>query len=353
MKEFDRINVGVIGYGYRGKEISGLLAESPQYRLLGICDEKTEYRDQIAANEKMKHVQFYTDSKQMMANKEIEAILIIVPQYEHHRLALAAFQEGKHVYSEKPMALSIKECDDMIAASKKAGKVLMIGQQMRYHAHLVKMKEIIDSGELGKPVMIWFSEFRDPFPGQWPYDKKKSGGLLVEKNCHHTDFFNWMIGVPPVSVYASGGQDVVKEHNGLKSNILDNAWVTVNYANGVRGMLGICMFTSTAYEKTTYQLGYHKREMGVVCEKGIICSEGHLGRNLEVQRSDTRDKIIYQMDMNNCIGSRGILNGFYGAIRHQESPNASGEIGRAALAVSLAAEKSAEEKRIVELSEIF
>ncbi len=353
MKNTQPINIGVIGYGYRGRELAGLLAENPQYRLSAICDRQSEYSSLLKRSEPMKQVGFYTDFRKILENKELEAVVIAVPQYAHHSLALEAFRAGKHVYTEKPMALSIRECDEMIAAAEKAGKVLMVGQQMRYHAHLLKMKEVVDSGELGKPVMIWLTEFRDPFHGEWAYDKKKSGGLLVEKNCHHTDFFNWMAGASPVSVYASGGQDVVKKTAAGKSGILDNAWVTVNYSNGARAMLGICMFSSTAFEKTHYQVGYHRREMGVACERGVICSEGPLGRNLEVQCSNTRNKTIYQLDVNQCISSHGILNGFYAAVRDRKKPSATGEIGRAALAVSLAAEKSIEEKRLVQISEIL
>ena len=130
----------------------------------------------------------------------------------------------------------------MIAAAADTRRVLMVGQQMRYHLHLQKASALIAQGEIGRPIMIWLREMRGPFrvspEHMWIYDRSKSGGMLVEKSCHHFDVFNWFTGSRPLSVYASGGQDVFTEPGGQKSTIHDNAWVTVNFENGARAMLG-------------------------------------------------------------------------------------------------------------------
>ncbi len=358
----EKIKVGIIGYGVRGKEMVRNIRENDTYQIMGISEIEEESLKEIKADPEFKNIEVYKDYRKLLEREEIEAVFIFTPQFTHKEIAINAFNSGKSVYCEKPLALTVKECDEIINASKKAGKVLMVGQQMRYHAHLNKMKEIIDKGEVGKPIMLWLTEFRDPFAKRWSFDKKKSGGLLVEKNCHHFDFFNWFVDSPPIQVFASGAQDVIHEYFGTKSDILDNAWVIVDYENGARAMLGICMFAGLPRKNYEPKTGVHMREIGVIGSKGMIRTEGfELGREkVEVRFSSNKNRVLYHIEGAGTIpnpyngpGNRGILIRFAQCIREGIQPEASGEVGKLAVVVSLAAEKSVEEKRIVKISEIL
>jgi myo-inositol 2-dehydrogenase / D-chiro-inositol 1-dehydrogenase len=356
-----KIKTGIIGCGHRAKGIINCLLNNQDYRITAVADINENASEEIKQSI-LPDVSTYTDYRQLLKKDEVEVVFIATPQFAHRQIAIEAFNAGKHVYCEKPMALTTEECDDMIKSSKKAKKILMIGQQMRYHAHLNKMKAVIDSGEIGKPVMMWLKEFRNPFPEtmKWAFDKKMSGGLLLEKNCHHFDLFNWFMAAEPVKVYTSGNQDVIHRPFGIKSTILDNAWVTVDYANGGRAMLGICMFAGLAHAREG-GVGTHIRDIGLIGEKGMMRTEGtDLGRNFEVRYPDNRNRVFYEIktdgnipDPYNGNGNRGILIKFAQCIRENTAPEVSGQIGKMAVAVSLAAEKSAEEKRIVKISEIM
>ena len=362
MSKLEKIKTGIIGYGFRGKGVVKNILANGNYRIMAVADIDERTLKEAKENPPLKGAQVYKDYEKLLKMDEIEAVFIITPQFTHRDIAVDAFDSGKSVYCEKPMALTVEECDEMIAASKKAGKVLMVGQQMRYHAHLNKMKNLINAGEIGKPIMLWLKEFRNPFPEtmKWSFNREKSGGLLLEKNCHHFDFFNWFAGSKPVQVFASGSQDVIQEPFGVKSDILDNAWVIVDYENGVRAMLGICMFAGFPH-KFEAGIGTHMREIGVIGKKGMIRTEGFdLGRNVEVRYPHNRNIVLHQIEAEGNIpnpynggGNRGILIRFAQCIREGAKPEASGEIGKMAVAVSLAAEKSAEKKRVVKISEIL
>lgn len=360
MKQQKKISIGIIGYGFRGRGVTENILESGLFEVDSICDINAESKASVKTHPILNQTYFTTDYRHILNRSSAEAVFIMSPQYTHHQITCEAFRAGKSVYCEKPMALSLKECDQMIAEGRKAGRVLMIGQQMRYHAHLNQMKSLISDGVVGDPVMIWLKEFRNPFPSSmlWAFDASKSGGLLVEKNCHHFDFFNWMAGSTPCRVYASGGQNVIRKPFGLESNILDNAWVIVDYKNGVRASLGICMFGGLPY-KYECGVGMHMREMGVMGAKGMIRSEGYdLGGNLEVRFSESRNRVFHEIRNDGVIptpyngsGNHGILLRFHECVLTGALPEASGEIGKAALAVSLAAEKSVVEGRPIELDE--
>ena len=362
MAGLEKIKTGIIGYGLRGKGVTKNILVNGNFRLIAIADLDERALKEAKESPLLKGIELYKDYKKVLEIEEIDAVFVITPQFTHRDIAVDAFNSGKSVYCEKPMALTVKECDEMIEASKRANKILMIGQQMRYHAHLNKMKNLIDKGEIGKPVMLWLNEFRNPFPEtmKWGFDKKKSGGLLLEKDCHHFDLFNWFTDSRPVQVFVSGGQDVIHKPFGIESDILDNAWVIVDYENGVKAMLGICMFAGLPH-KYEAGIGTHTREIGVIGKKGMIRTEGFdLGRNVEVRYPHNRDVVLHQIETKGNIpnpyngeGNRGILVRFAQCIREGAKPEASGEIGKMAVAVSLAAERSAKEKRIVKISEVL
>ncbi|MFA5646462.1 MAG: Gfo/Idh/MocA family oxidoreductase [Candidatus Ratteibacteria bacterium] len=328
MTECVKIKTGIIGYGMRGKGVTGNLMASGEYDIAAIADIDPRALDRVREDPRLHNCGVFEDYRELLRSDRLEAVFVMVPQYLHRDITVEAFRAGKSVYCEKPMALTLHECDDMIKEGRKAGRVLMIGQQMRYHAHLNRMKDLVARGEIGVPVMIWLKELRNPFPAsmEWAFDRKKSGGLLLEKNCHHFDFFNWFAEADPVRVFASGGQDVLHSPFGVKSDILDNAWVTVEFANGARAMLGICMFAGLP-ALVEGGIGTHIREMGVMGSRGVIKTEGDIGMSVEVRYSDTRNRVVHHIDTSgnvpspwNGAGNRGIVMRFAQCLREKSTP---------------------------------
>jgi predicted dehydrogenase len=360
----DRIRLGFIGVGLRGRGQAARVDRHFQdrARIVALADLDPDRLSRCAAQLESSAPETTTDWQKLVARRDIDAVCVSTPQFTHCEIAVAAFEAGKHVYCEKPLALSIAECDRMIAAAQRAGKVFVVGQQMRYHLHLNRMSQLIADGVIGTPHMAWLKEFRNPFPSNmvWAFDRAKSGGALVEKSCHHFDVFTWLLRARPVRVFSSGGQAVHKEIFGVKSNVVDHAWVIVEYEGGAKGMLGLCFFAGQPHAQEGGS-GTHMRDIGVIGDKAMITTEGfHLGRNLEIHYSDRPDVVQLQLDPSQGrkdapferSGDWGIWVDFLNCIERGGTPVATGEIGREALAVALAAERSIETGMPVMVSEV-
>lgn len=367
------MRLGFIGVGLRGRgqalHVARAFRDRAEIVALADVDEANleQTRAELARLDLAREgLHLYGDWRELIARGGLDAVCISTPQFAHRDPTVAAFDAGLHVYCEKPLALSLGECDEMIAAGERAGKVLMVGQQMRYHRHLNRMGRLIDAGRIGAPHLAWLKEFRNPFPStmKWAFDKSRSGGALVEKSCHHFDVFTWMLGAPPVRVYASGGQAVHSEIFGLTSDVVDNAWVTVEHEGGRRAMLGLCFFAGAPHQREG-GAGTHVRDIGVIGDAGMITTEGFaLGRNLELRFSESEQ--VERIDLDRDLdpgaddpadafggdGNRGIWIDFFNCVETGTRPVASGGVGRQALAVALAAERSMETGEPVDLDEL-
>jgi len=356
----DKIRTAVVGCGRRGGDLARGVTSSRDFELVALCDINEE---RLRHAGQTHNAETETDYARLVQRDDIDAVAIATPQFSHRDLAVEAFGHGKHVFCEKPLACTVEECDDMIAAAKEADRVFIVGQQMRYHLHLQKIAELIQDAVIGDPVMLWLKEMRGPFrvspEHMWIFDQSKSGGMLVEKSSHHFDMFNWLAFSKPVSVYASGGQDVFHEMADMRSTICDNAFAVVNYENGARAMLTLCMFLGRSHPREG-GIGYHKRDIGVSGENGLIQTEGALPHHvIEIHPSTSHNTTRIQMDPSGTVptpfnqpGNVGIFMDFAACIREGCEPFANGKAGRDALAVSLAAEKSIAENRLVKIAEI-
>ena len=347
-----RIRLGFIGVGHRGRQqaICASTDFGERVEVVALADMDEGAVDETCVALPEPRPQAYVDWQELVARSDVDAVCISTPQGSHCQIAVAAFAAGKHVYCEKPLALTVADCDRMIAAGEEAGKVFLVGQQMRYHLHLNRMKQLIDEGTIGTPQLVWLKEFRNPFPQTmaWAFEKAKSGGALVEKSCHHFDVFAWMLGRPARRVYASGGQAVHEEIFGVQSDIADHAWVTVEHEGGGKAMLGLCFFAGLPHTRES-GVGTHMRDIGVIGDCGMITTEGfHLGQHLEVRYNDRPDVEHIRLDPSRGRrdalfergGNHGIWVDFINCIERGGQPVASGEVGRDALAVALAAEES-------------
>ncbi len=162
---------------------------------------------------------------------EIDLVVIGIPNDLHCEVTVAAAAAGKHIVLEKPMCLSLAEADRMLAACRQAGTKLMYAEELCFAPKYVRLKQLLDSGALGHPVLIKQSEKHDGPHAPHFWDVNRSGGgVTMDMGCHAIEFFRWMLGRPPIkSVYAQMGTHV----HGARTHGEDNALLIIEFANGV------------------------------------------------------------------------------------------------------------------------
>lgn len=190
------------------------------------------------------------------ADPAADGLIIATPNHTHMEVVRVAVQSGKHILLEKPMATTIADAHAITQLAEGYGAVFQVGLQYRFKPiYIEAIHEAVERRSVGAIKAITIVEHRVPFldkVGQWNKFSRYSGGTLVEKCCHYFDLFNLFAGTRPVSVYAAGGMDVNFtdfEYAGERADIVDNAFVVVGYANGVRANFNLCMFAPLFYEE--------------------------------------------------------------------------------------------------------
>lgn len=190
----------------------------------------------------------------MLANDDLDAVVIVTPNNTHADVVrdVYAIRPKLNIMVEKPLCTTVDDCRDLALGARSHQGIVWVGLEYRYMPPVARFLSEIKSGVIGDVKMLAIREHRFPFlvkVGDWNRFTANTGGTLVEKCCHFFDLMNLAIGARPVRVMASGGQDVnhldeiYETVDGPKrADILDNAYVIVEYANGVRAMLDLCMF---------------------------------------------------------------------------------------------------------------
>lgn len=202
----------IIGFGGLGKihlaNLIELERERGDIKLVAICgaDPKT-FKQNVKINLGTVDIgsldfdscNFYVDYKELIDKEAPDFIVSAVPTYLHEEVAAYALLRGIHIFSEKPMALSVDGCDRMISLAKSRGLVLMIGQCLRFDPAFTLLKELISSEKYGKAYRAEFVRYSE-LPmwswNNWILDPEKSGGCVLDMHIHDVDLINWFFGTP-------------------------------------------------------------------------------------------------------------------------------------------------------------
>lgn len=199
--------VAIIGCGFMGRMHANVYGLLDNAQLVGLVDRKEEKRAKYSADF---GVPAYETLHELFVNHpDLDAVDICLPTYEHKDAALAVAASKKHVFCEKPMALTIDEADEMIAACEKAGVRLMIGHCIRFWPEYVLLKKLADEGSLGKLLSInltRYGEFPSWSTDNWLADEAKAGGGVLDMHIHDTDYIHYLLG-EPMSVSSWGTVD--------------------------------------------------------------------------------------------------------------------------------------------------
>mgnify|MGYP005842961203 CR=1 FL=1 len=235
------VRVCVVGTGRAGMvHARNFRWRVPHARLAGVVDVDAERARQAAAEVDLGDAHF-ASLEQALQAASFDAVVITTPTFTHAELATMAAQAGKHVLCEKPMALSLKECDRMIAAVEAAGVILQMAFMRRFDPPFVAAKEQIDQGLIGTPLIVRSLTRGPGLPPAWAHDIRASNGMLAEVNSHDFDTIRWLADSDYTSVYARAGNFKTPEIKAQYPDFYDAAIVSLQLANGALGMLdGVC-----------------------------------------------------------------------------------------------------------------
>lgn len=193
----EKIKIGFIGaWGWRGK-LGAYATELENVEIVGAADPNRDSLEKF--DEYYGGGKFLTDDyKNLIAREDINAVFIISPDYCHEEHAVEALKAGKHVFLEKPLGITIEECDNILKAAMKYNRKLFLGHNMRYFPSVLKMKEVIDSGVIGNIQAVWCRHFvsygGDAYFKDWHSERKNINGLLLQKGAHDIDVIHWLAG---------------------------------------------------------------------------------------------------------------------------------------------------------------
>lgn len=255
-----RYRFNVIGTGVNGQEHIRVTMMEGRATIHGVYDPNPL----SVAGAQETYAQFvpggklvaYDSLEAACSDPAVDGLIICTPNYTHLDVVRVAATSGKHILLEKPMATTVADAHAILQIAGQHPAIFQIGLQYRFKPIYVEaIHEALHRKALGDIKTISIMEHRFPFLDkvkQWNKFSKYSGGTLVEKCCHYFDLMNLFSGSRPVSVFATGSAAVNFldfEYDGQKSDILDNAFVVVTYANGIRASFNLCMFAPMFYEE--------------------------------------------------------------------------------------------------------
>lgn len=208
-----------------------------------------------AAAEEMGITKYYTDYHEILNDPEVDAVVVVAPTDLHKQIVIDCAAAGKHIFCEKPMAMTVEECDEMIEACDKAGVKLQIGFMRRFDASFREAKRLVESGAIGELVQI-HSNTRGPSkPRPWMYDIKMSNGILAEVNSHDIDAVRWIANSDIESVYAVAGNFRNPEAKEQYPDYYDSVLMNGTLKNGVHFCIDGAAYVQYGYDSKMEIIG--------------------------------------------------------------------------------------------------
>lgn len=236
------IGFGLIGFGRWGRHHAGAIVEIEEAELLAVSA-RSEHSCRSAGEEF--GADTYRDYRQLLARQDIEVVNIVTPNHLHSSMAIEALRSGKHVLLEKPMGISVEQCDDILRTVQSTGKLLFVGFELRVSALWAGINEAVERGEIGRPthtvIDLWRGPYREGSRG-WRFDRQSVGSWILEEPVHFLDLACWyMEGCGRASsIYAkannkTGDEEGLAENMSFIVNFSENGYAVVNQTLGGYG----------------------------------------------------------------------------------------------------------------------
>lgn len=353
------LRIGVIGTGMMGCEHIRNVNALPGATITAVSDPNDKplgwARDNLG--ERADAVSYFVDHRDLLSSGQVDAVIVASPNHTHVDVLRDVLSTDIPVLVEKPLCTTVGDCLTIVGVASAREAITWVGLEYRYMAPIASLLDVVHSGELGDLKMFSIREHRFPFlvkVDNWNRFSRNTGGTLVEKCCHFFDLMNLAVGARPVQVFASGGQDVNhldEVYGGERSDILDNAFVIIDYANGVRASLDLCMFAEAGRnEQEIVAVGSRGKAETALPGDGVV----HIGR-----RADRTLRTV-SAAMDPAVAHAGFHFGasyvevarFCDAVRNGTKPEVGVIDGLWSVAMGVAAHVSIDQGRPVLLTEL-
>jgi myo-inositol 2-dehydrogenase/D-chiro-inositol 1-dehydrogenase len=366
------LRYGIIGCGSMGREHIENIKALGGAQVTAIADPHADSREAAIAllQDAAQPPQVFASPHDLLCSGLCDAVVIATPNFTHIEMMRAALATDLHILVEKPLVTRIEDGVEMMALAKDRQSLVWVAQEYRFMPPVAEMIRLAHQGEVGRLHQVSIREHREPFypkVGDWNRFSANTGGTLVEKCCHYFNLMDLILREKPQRVFASGGQRVNhldESYGGHQPDILDSAFVIVEYPSGARAMLDLCMFAENSVDS---------EQIIIVGDEGKLESllpaltlrhgrrEDWGRRETWGQPSGTGKGVAVRRVWDTNIKYAGQHFGasfiehqrFAAAIRHGTPAEIGLEEGLRSVATGLAAHRSIELGRAVELSEVL
>lgn len=337
----EKLGVCVIGAGRAGLIHAVNFAKGiKNARLTAIVDPNRETAEQ--ACRELELDLYYQDYRQALEDDQVDAVVIVTPTDYHRDIVVAAADAGKHILCEKPMAMTVAECDEMIAAAENNNVVLQIGFMRRFDQSFVYAREQVRQGAIGDVVLVKSLTRGPSIPQRWQYDIAKSNGPLAEVNSHDIDTLRWFTESEFEQVYAIAGNYRCPEARDEFPDFYDNVVMTATFSNGMQGSIDGAVSVRYGYDARLEVVGTEGvLFVGRLDHSGVVVcnlSSGLKAPAVESWRNLFAEAYRYEDQ------------GFVNAVMNGTPPAVSGYDGKMAVKVVNAGNQSITEKKPIWLN---
>jgi len=331
------VRIGLVGYGLWGVHHARAIENTAGAQLVAVAARSADSLAKAAAAHP--GIGTYDDYRRLVTLAEVDLVDITVPNHLHYEVAKAALEAGKHVLVEKPMALRVEQADELVELARRSGRLLAVNQEMRLSRLWGQVKALIAQGEIGRPQYVLLELSRFPYrqgSEGWRYDIARVGDWILEEPIHLFDLARWYLdqGGVPVSVFARANSRQ-PDHPELQ----DNFAATVSFSDGSFAV--VCQ-TLAAFE--------HHVTCKVTGTSGAIWAAWSAPDarsrqpvfSLRYGTHEAVQEVPFDEVTGEVVELADQIAAVVRAVRENNTPPVTGEDGRWAVAMCLAAARSAQ-----------
>jgi len=325
------LKVCVVGCGDLGRTHARCWSQVPEAQVIAVVDIQEERAQQLAGE--MGLERFFTDYREAIDHPQVNVVSVCVPTCLHAAASIYAMERGKHVLTEKPIALDLQQADAMIMTARQSGVKFSVGLMRNHSLVITELKNWLGKGRLNHPVIYWASDIREIRPKREMHDQQSNGGPVIDMAVHLFATWQYLFDSPPQEVNAQGFTFALErpELAHIPHKAIDTATITVRFESGDVGNFLVSWGVPPGVVPPPMP------EVMLTRSGALHITFGASQQQANLQHEGGEWETIAASDENMYLRE---IHDFAGAILQDRPPRVSGEQGRAALEVSLAALES-------------